>query len=700
MNKKFRIVGWRPFATLGMGVVSLASLIYFYTTQRAYDLQYREIRTTFDALNRSYRTLNYEILRSSLFAYSNLDVIPAELGRMKGGLARLEAHPLLGKPAYARTREDLQAFKASLEEYEEAIDDYLLFNASIKNSFVYISLISAERIKLFEKRPKAYSLIMSIIARVSQARVLLDADFLSTLQVDVAPLVSMQGLSQEQAALVRSLMIHVRFICEEYPGYVKAAMRIQNSTLEARLNTMENRFDDAANNDFDQFDRFVIVLLVLLSIAWFIVVILLIRSARENYDLRRLEEQLRFSISHDLLTGLLSRSCFEALSLEAKEPVLMLINIDHFKHVNDFYGNRFGDRILREIAALIQHKEFAEYGAQYFRLGGDDFGVLLQQVGLDEAVQMAAALKNSIESHAFHIDEIELFVTVSIGVNKTEPLIENTDLILKHEKHRRHDSIAVFSEALRLKERARLNLAVMHEVKAALEREAIVPWFQPTVCLQSGEIFRFEALARLITIDGKIKGPMHFLPAAKRTLYYYRITQAMLHHVFEAMRIYPHRFSINLGMRDLEDEKLTEMLFAALEAHRDFASRLEIELLESEELEDLALVRQLIGRLKALGCTVAIDDFGSGYSNFAYVINLDVDVLKIDGSLVSTMMEKENSYKTVESIIHFAKALHLSVVAEFVENEATAEALKRMGVQYAQGYYFGKPSAKPEAFDT
>ncbi|RLA69131.1 MAG: diguanylate phosphodiesterase, partial [Epsilonproteobacteria bacterium] len=155
---------------------------------------------------------------------------------------------------------------------------------------------------------------------------------------------------------------------------------------------------------------------------------------------------------------------------------------------------------------------------------------------------------------------------------------------------------------------------------------------------------------------------------------------------------FPYRFSVNLSMKDMMDETLIAVLIKALEEDRETAKRLDIELLESEELFDLDRVIVFIKQIKSYGCRIAIDDFGSGYSNFAYVSALPIDILKIDGSLIRNMHESPRNLQAVKTIIAFAQNLKLDTVAEFVEDEATAVRLKEMGVTYAQGYHFGKPS--------
>ena len=696
MSALLRQIGWKPFLALAAGVGSFSLLLYFYLSQRHVEYNFREVRGHFHTIDRNYHRLNYEILRSSLFAYSNQDEITGDLDTLKHEFEALRKNAFLRRDAYRQSYRSLVRLGEALNRYETTIGDFMMLNAGIKNSFVYITSLSAQKVKLFEDDPVTYARILSIIAEVSQARILFDATFLGDLNEEVEPLGYLSGISKEQAALIRSFMLHVHYIAANYPGFVKNVNRIETFDLDRRIVELETNFLDEAKRDYEMLDRFVVILAALFLTALILVIGLLIHAGRENRRLRELEGELRHAISHDQLTGLLSRSRFEQLQAEFESPCLLLLNLDRFKHVNDFYGSAAGNAILKEIGLLIRQPVLEPYRPHYFRLGGDEFGVVLQGIDAERARQMAVMLKKSIEGYTFFVDDIEVYLTVSVAVNGVAPLLENADLILKYDKARHSEGVLVFSEALHLKEQAARNIATAHELKRAIDRDAIVPWFQPIVGLRSGEVAKYEALVRMVGSDGAVSGPAAFLETAMQTPYYRRITAVMVQKVFEAMAGYDTRFSINLGMRDLADEKMVSMLLSLLETYKERAGRLDIELLESEELDDLESVKDFIKRVKAYGCRVAIDDFGVGYSNFAYLLELDIDILKIDGSLISKVVGDEMTKHTVKTIVRFAKQLGFEIVAEFVEDEATIAVLETMGIEYGQGYYYGHPAPSPE----
>ncbi|UFS62432.1 EAL domain-containing protein [Sulfurimonas sp. HSL-3221] len=696
MSARLRQIGWKPFLALAAGVGSFSLLLYFYLSQRHVEYNFREVRGHFHTIDRNYHRLNYEILRSSLFAYSNQDEITGDLNTLKDEYEALRKNAFLERSAYRRSHRSLVRLGEALNRYESMLDDFMMLNAGIKNSFVYITSLSADKVKMFENDPMTYARILSVIAEVSQARILFDATFLHDLNREVEPLGELSGMSKAQAALIRSFMLHVHYIAANYPGFVQNVNRIETFNLDQRIVELETNFLDEAKRDYEMLDRFVVILAALFLTALVLVMGLLIRAGNENRRLRELEGELRHAISHDQLTELLSRSRFEQLQEQFEAPYLLLLNLDRFKHVNDFYGSAAGNAILKEIALLIRQPVLEPFHPYYFRLGGDEFGVVLQGIDADRARQMGRMLKKSIEGYTFFVDDIEVYLTVSVAVNGVAPLLENADLILKYDKARHSEGVLFFSEELHLKEQAARNIATAHELKRALDRDAIVPWFQPIVQLQSGEVAKYEALVRMVGSDGSVSGPAAFLETAMQTPYYRRITEVMVHKVFEAMEGYDTRFSINLGMRDLADEKMVSMLLSLLETYKERAGRLDIELLESEELDDLEAVKTFIKQVKAYGCRIAIDDFGIGYSNFAYLMELDIDILKIDGSLITKVVDDEMTQRTVRTIVRFAKQLGFEIVAEFVENEETIAVLRRMGVGYGQGYHFGRPAAAPE----
>jgi EAL domain-containing protein (putative c-di-GMP-specific phosphodiesterase class I) len=237
---------------------------------------------------------------------------------------------------------------------------------------------------------------------------------------------------------------------------------------------------------------------------------------------------------------------------------------------------------------------------------------------------------------------------------------------------------------------------MLETIKAAILDDRILPFFQPIVNLQTLKIEKYEALVRLKLENGRYLTPYKFLDTARKSYLYEEITRIMIEKSMRVAKEYPaYRFSINIAMRDILNDTLTNTLFQMFEEEKEVASRIDIELLESEDLHDIEKAQVFIQRAHSFGSKILLDDFGSGYSNFSYFAHLDVDIIKIDGSIVSEITTDNKKLHMLRSIHNFSHGMDIINIAEFVETQETALLLKEVGVEYAQGYYFGHPLPAP-----
>lgn len=236
------------------------------------------------------------------------------------------------------------------------------------------------------------------------------------------------------------------------------------------------------------------------------------------------------------------------------------------------------------------------------------------------------------------------------------------------------------------------NIETIHIIKTAIDNRKIISYFQPIVNNQTKKIEKYESLVRLVTEDGQLLTPLYFLDTAKKGRYYSKITKIVLENSFAALyKISEAAISINLSVHDIERDEITHYIENLLVQHEDEAHRIIFELLESEDIKDFALIKQFIQKVKAKGVKIAIDDFGTGYSNFERLLSYEPDILKIDGSLIKNIHNNQINQHIVETVMLFAKKQNLTTVAEFVENETIYEIVRDMGIDYSQGYYFGRP---------
>ncbi|MDD2652330.1 MAG: GGDEF domain-containing phosphodiesterase [Sulfurimonas sp.] len=281
---------------------------------------------------------------------------------------------------------------------------------------------------------------------------------------------------------------------------------------------------------------------------------------------------------------------------------------------------------------------------------------------------------------------VRMTVGVAIGGIK---LLTHADIALHHAKEKRL-AYALYKEEANIEEVYRTNIAMAKTIHQALLQNCIICHYQPIVDFKTNEISKYETLVRLVNKDGSIVPPLHFLPIAKKTKLYAQITRAVVRQACETFKNRSEEFSINLSIYDIEDSATVQEIISRLIKTKT-ASRVVFEILESEGIENYSAVEQFITQVKALGAKIAIDDFGSGYSNFEHILRLDIDYIKIDGALIRDVATKRNNDIIIETIVDFAHKIDAKVVAEYVSDENIYNIIKAMGVEYSQGFFTGKP---------
>ena len=683
------------FIALSLGLISIVLIAYYYLHQRAYSQQYKNVSNRFHELTINYDTLTYDLLKSALYSYNNQDDISEGMRRLSESYANLYNAPLLHEPQYLSLDYPLIELGTKIAEYNSNVEYYLMLNAGIKNSFVFLINYSGKVHQLFDLNSSVQRDVNAIITELSNMRRLFESSHLQDVNVHLQRLIEYPTENEAQKNFIETLLLHVEYIKTNYPEFSKVMGELQDKSISDTISSIKAQFNQVAQTDFKFIDILATLLLLLIISALVTVIILLLQSQKENRELKRLKTKLEYSATYDTLTGLLNRNSFNKALTENlyRDPTFLLININGFKHINDLYGSEIGDYILQEVSQLIRLPIFEPFHPNYYRLGADDFGILLEEISDKKAYGLAEALSQSIKHFIFVDNELEINISVSIAINTHPPYLENADMVLKHSKKSKNDTIVIYTQEMELRAQIEDNINTLQALSLAIEESRIVPFFQPIVDLQKGRVVKYEALVRQIGQKGEIIPPFKFLALATQTPLYRELTKIMIEKVFEAFENNSYRFSINLSMQDLLDEELMSMLELQLQANPESAKRLEIELLESESLFDIQATEHFITLLKSYGCRIAIDDFGTGYSNFSYLAKLSVDTLKIDGSLITKILHDEKYFKTVETIVHYADNLGVETVAEFVENRELAITLKEIGVTYAQGYYFDQPQS-------
>jgi diguanylate cyclase (GGDEF)-like protein len=426
----------------------------------------------------------------------------------------------------------------------------------------------------------------------------------------------------------------------------------------------------------------------------------------QNSDLTsQLQERtkdLEKKLMIDDLTKLKSRYAFLQILNQTEErdaiPIIFLLNIDAFGLYNELYGIDTGNEILIKFAMVLD-KFASKYGYECYRISGDEFALFESVDRVDEyknshtintIIEMCERDKYWIE----HIeDNVEISVTMGVCTDKDHPL-EKADMALKNAKTS-GERYALYHKSIDTKAELENVLYWKKEIMAALQERRVVPYFQPIVDCH-GKILKYEALMRIKQLDEngqyKIISPFHFLDIAHRTKLYNSLSYNLVLQAIEMMENQSISLSLNINLSDLQNKKMVTMLkekIASFHQHSD--KHIILEILEDDHIKDYEIFKAKLLQFKNLGAKIAIDDFGSGFSNFSHIIGISPNYVKIDGSLIKHIHEDEKSFQMVKAVVQFAKSLGIQTIAEFVSSKEIFEVAQSLGVDQFQGYYFSEP---------
>ncbi len=425
-------------------------------------------------------------------------------------------------------------------------------------------------------------------------------------------------------------------------------------------------------------------------------------SIRDMTALYKLNKELLES-KYDILTSLPNRR--KLLSDIDDIPSsfnLILINIDSFKEVNTFYGHRIADQLLLSFATELVEYAKSMKNATVYKLPVDEYVILIQSscsnTEVSECIgQLSLYLNNKIFPVAEH--EISLNVTIGIAGSDLETIcirdkkdvLAHSDMALKLAKKTRKNYL-YYDESFHIKEDYENNLLWIKRLRNAINEDKVIPFYQPIVNANTLKIEKYEALVRIIEEDGTVIPPIQFLEISKKVRLYHQITKIMLDKVIEEMAHHPQlKCSINLSIEDINDTSMNAYIVNKIK-ECPYSDRIIFEILESEGIENYEIISDFITQVKKYDVEIAIDDFGAGYSNFFYITKLDIDYIKIDGSIIRNIDTDSTSRIITKTIIDFARQLNIKTVAEFVHNENVNNYLKDLSLDHLQGYVYGEPS--------
>ena len=379
--------------------------------------------------------------------------------------------------------------------------------------------------------------------------------------------------------------------------------------------------------------------------------------------------------------------------LQHEDLGLILLKIDNFPTINNFYGFVVGDYVIEGVSNYL--KEILP-NTQVYRHSGSEFAVTINNnLGFYELKDYLDALYKKINRTTVEYQDIKIYIDftiASIANLDVENIFSKVSMALKHAQDNGLP-FWIYEDRMNFENEYERNLKLSEVVRDAVKESRIVPYFQAIIDNKTSKIVKYECLARLVDENEKILSPLLFIPVAKKIKVYKDITKIILEKAFATFEDSEYEFNVNLSIEDIMNSSVYNFILEKLKTSKA-SKRVTFELLESEAVEDFKKVDRFINEVKRYGAKIAIDDFGSGYSNFFYLVKMKTDYIKIDGSLIKNIDVDKQSLIVVETIVQFAKRLGVKTVAEYVHSSIIMDKVKELGIDYSQGFYIDEPSIK------
>ena len=377
---------------------------------------------------------------------------------------------------------------------------------------------------------------------------------------------------------------------------------------------------------------------------------------------------------------------------------VVIMDLDHFKHVNDTYGHDAGDRVLREVA--LRMRNMIRKQDILIRYGGEEFILLVETNDLSVSTDIAERIREEVKASPIDTDECQLDITISMGLNphpadskSFDEAVKIADEGLYKAKQLGRDRVEVYDPHVRSEN---TNQQKMCDVKDALDNNKVFCYYQAIFDTQSLEIKGYELLVRMYNKEGELIEPKNFLPSIANTQVYIHLTKKVIDIAYNTLMNRDINISINMGIQDILNDEIVEVLLEKFSNKSGLGSRLSIEILENDEIVEYEYIKQRLATLQALGIKISIDDFGRGFANYTYLLNLNVDSIKLDASLINGVDTNIYAREIIRSIVYFATNIGIEVIAEHVSNLEEFECLKALDVEFVQGFYLAQPTMNIE----
>ncbi|MFW5990297.1 MAG: EAL domain-containing protein, partial [Campylobacterales bacterium] len=561
--------------------------------------------------------LNYTIQESVLFQFYNNDKINEEykmtmllIDDLKNNLTQ---HP--------RTIEELTKLQEMMRSKYEVIKDLYISNAKVKNSITYLS---SQLYKLEEFDKEYTHLVVELVNYFFQVKNSLDFSHIQNKELfDSILAYSFEDKKKQQ--FQNMLKIHTVLLLDEFPNYI---LYIDQATTSKEIEQTQKAFKTFLSESEELrfgFDVQIFFIVFASFISLGVILYLLLHSEKEKTKIIKLQEEFKQSIKTDVLTKLPNRlAYYRDARNKNRQFHLMLIDMIEFRNINSIFGMEVGDYLLVKVASLLSEFTSEKKNTRLYRIGSDEFAIVYESRDDDYLLSEAKSVLDLVENSPIYYNEIKIPVSVNIGISDTSPHLLHAQLCIKELHNTFGEKIKVYNEQMNDLEKIKENISMVQRIKEAIEEDRVVPYFQPIVDAKSGEVKKYESLVR-IEEDSEALSPYFFLDIAKKVKLYSAISQTMMEKSIKMSREKDIDITINISIEDVLESRNSHFICSLLEQNRDVAEKITFEIIESEEIESYELLMEFIKVVKSYGCKIAIDDFGSGYSNFDYLFNFDVD---------------------------------------------------------------------------
>jgi c-di-GMP phosphodiesterase len=412
-------------------------------------------------------------------------------------------------------------------------------------------------------------------------------------------------------------------------------------------------------------------------------------------EVKSRNEEIEYKLSYDSLTKLFSRYSFFRDLETLDSPTVILLDIDEFRVINEVYGGDIGSKVLEKFATYLSLHVDAQTCLLY-RLSADEFAIIdtSKEIEIDKYNVLIQKLFDGLNNLKIKIDEYTISVDITIGIStEKENIYETAKIALDYAKKNKI-SFLMYSKSIDHRKESGLTLQCRDDILAAIEDKRVLAVYQPIVN-KEGKTVKHETLMRLQEAKTlKHMLPSYFLDVAIKTRLYEHLSSTIVFTALNKLKDSKHTLSMNFTYSDIKNTAFVKKIDAFFLEHAELGKRAVFEITESEAIENYDDVKNFIKKFRQYGVEIAIDDFGSGFSNFEYILEIEPDYLKIDGSLIKDIDTDTRAHTLVEAIVQFSHKLGIKVIAEYVHSELIFQMLQELDIDEYQGYYFSEPLEK------